>query len=155
MKSLTLSSLGTKLERLRHLPLVDAVEQMTVVDEEPRRSATSYAHLGQHEVEAKYLHVRNPLASFRIDMDFEIRTGWRSRYGQTPGALIQRFRQSFEAEDSFTHDVFTFSDIIAKNLNQPRSFQILFGLRALQLLHNMQAMPEGLAPCLNPAEFLT
>ena len=88
-------------------------------------------------------------------MDFEIRTGWRIRYGQTTGALIQRFRQPFEAEDSFTNDVFTFSNIIAKNLNQPRSFQILFGLRALQLLHNMQAMPEGLALCLNPAELLT
>jgi hypothetical protein len=44
--------LGAKLKRFRNLTLVDAIEQMAVVDPKTRPPALLVAQLGQHHIKA-------------------------------------------------------------------------------------------------------
>ena len=73
LKTASFSSFCTKLERLGHLPLVNAIKEMAVVDKEFWPTPMSGTDLGQHQVKAENLHIGNALAALPGNVNFELR----------------------------------------------------------------------------------
>src|SRR3546814_1679659 len=68
-----LGALGAKLQGFGNLTLIDAIEQVTVVQQEAGPAALLPADLGEHQIEAEDLHVGDALAPLPVAMDVELR----------------------------------------------------------------------------------
>ena len=105
LKAILVRTLRAQLERFGHLPFVDAVEQVAVMNQKTRPTPLLRANPRQHQVKAEDLHVRDSLTALAGDMHLELRSAGRVRDGQASRAFVERPRQLFEAQNCITNDV--------------------------------------------------
>src|SRR3546814_3246351 len=60
-----------QLQRLCHLSLVDPIKQMTVMNQEAGADTPSSCEFSHHQIEAKYLHIGDALATLAINADID------------------------------------------------------------------------------------
>jgi hypothetical protein len=116
------------LERLGDLALIDAVEEMAVVNKEAGSASLPQADFGQHEIEAEDLHVGDALAPLPIDMDLELGTTAGLGNRKASGLLVEGFRQRLEGKNGIANDVTTLMDVVAQRLRQVRALDVELGL---------------------------
>jgi hypothetical protein len=78
----------TEPQRLRDLPLVDAVEKMTIVDEETRAALFFPSNGKERQIQAEDLHLGDAATAVALDCDPEIRTTVRGVDDELTHAVV-------------------------------------------------------------------
>ena len=149
-----LGTLGAKLKGFGDLSLVDAIEQVAVVQEKAGPATLLQADFGEHQVEAEDLHVGDALTPLPIDMDVELRPTACLGDGEASGFLVEGFRQVLESQDRLAQDVVALVQVVPKRLGQIGPLNVQFGLGTLDTLCSLEALAQTLYLGLGTASLL-
>ena len=135
-------ALGPELKGLGDLALIDAIEEVAVVQQETGTAALLQADLGEHQVEAEDLHIGDALAPLAVDMDVELRAAAGLGDGEAAGLLVKRFRQGLEGQNCLAKDRVALVEIVAQRLGQVGALDVELRLGALDALGGFEPLAE-------------